>query len=214
MRRKSALASLAAAALLAAGCDRNATAPAEGALESADVALLAEELDALTGVALSSQIGSFLLFSEAPATAAPLPVDRSFTTTRQCPGGGSVTVAGTVKGETDRATRSLSLETNATRTENACAIPTRRAGGATLTVTGNPNVAIRGVHKAVNGQPSGPQTVTHKGAFSWSSSDGRSGSCALDLVSTVDFAALTYSVKGTLCGQTVDVTKKGVQPER
>lgn len=214
MRRKSALAALAAAALLAAGCEENATAPAGGTLASADAALLAEELDALTGVALSSQIGSFLLFSELPAGAAPLPVDRSFTTTRQCPAGGSATVAGTVKGNVDRAARSLALETTATRTENACAFPARRAGGAVLTVSGNPNVVVRASFRAANGQPSGPQTVTHKGAFNWSSSDGRSGSCALDLVSTVDFAALTYSVKGTLCGQTVDVTKKGVQPGR
>ena len=214
MRRKSALAALAAAALLAAGCDRNATAPAAGTLESADAALLAEEMDALTGVALGSQIGSFLLFSAAPANAAALPVDRSFTTTRQCPAGGSATVAGTIKGEMDRATRSLALETAATRTESACAFPARRTGGATLTVSGNPNVAVRASFRAVNGQPSGPQTVTQKGAFTWSSSDGRSGSCALDLTSTVDFAAQTYSVKGTLCGQTVDVTRKGVQPGR
>jgi hypothetical protein len=214
MRRKFALPALVAAAVLSTGCEKNATAPAEGTLASADAALLAEELDALTGVALSSQIGSFMLFSAVPANGAPLPVDRSFTTTRQCPGGGSVTVAGTTRGETDRATRSLSLETNATRTENACAIPARRAGGATLTVTGNPNVAIRAVHKVVNGEPSGPQTVTQKGAFKWSSSDGRSGSCSVDLTSTVDFAARTYSVKGTMCGQTVDVTRKGVQPGR
>ena len=214
MRRKSALAVLAAAALFAAGCEKNATAPVEGTLASADAAMLAEELDAITGVALSTQIGSFMLFASAPGNAAPLPVDRSFTTTRQCPGGGSVTVAGTTKGEMDRATRSLSLETNATRTENACAIPTRRAGGATLTLTGNPNVAIRAVHKVANGEPSGPQTVTQKGAFRWSSSDGRSGSCTVDLTSTLDFASQTYSVKGTLCGQTVDVTKKGARPGR
>lgn len=211
MRRKYALAVLAAAALLA-GCEKNATAPVEGALESADAALLAEELDALTGIALSSQIGSFLLFSAAPANAAPLPVDRSFTTTRQCPAGGSVAVAGTIRGEMDRAARSLSLETVATRTESACAIPTRRAGGATLTVTGNPSVAVRAMTRVVNGEPSGPQTVTQKGAFTWSASDGRSGACAVDLTSTVDFAALTYSVKGTLCGLTVDVTRKGAQP--
>lgn len=211
MRSKSILAALAAAALLAA-CDQNATAPSASGLEPADAALLAEELDALTGMALSTQIGSFLLFSAAPANAAPLPVDRTFTSSRQCPAGGSVTVAGAVKGEMDRAARSLSLETAATRTEAACAIPARRAGGATLTVNGNPNVAVRAATRVVNGEPSGPQTVTQKGAFNWSSSNGRSGSCTVDLTSTVDFTARTYSVKGTLCGQTVDVTKQGTQP--
>jgi hypothetical protein len=214
MRRKSALAALAAAALLAAGCDKNATAPAPGALESADAVLLAEELDALTSAALSAGIGSAVLFSELPANAAPIPVDRSFTSTRRCPGGGSVAMAGTTKGEVDRAARSLTLETLATRTESACAIPARRAGGATLTVNGNPNVAIRASQKVVGGQPVGPQSITQKGAFTWSAGDGRSGSCTLDLTSTLDFATLTYSVKGTMCGQTVDVTKQGTQPGR
>jgi hypothetical protein len=214
MRRKPVLAALAAAALLAAGCDKNATAPAASGLESADAALLAEELDALTGAALSAGIGSVVLFSEMPANAAPIPVDRSFTNTRRCPAGGSVAMAGTAKGEIDRAARSLTLETLATRTESACAIPTRRAGGATLTVTGNPNVTIKANQKVVNGQPVGPQTTAQKGAFTWSASDGRSGSCTLDLVSTVDFATLTYSVKGTLCGRTIDVTKQGTQPGR
>lgn len=214
MRRKPVLAALAAAALLAAGCDKNATAPTADALESADAALLAEELDALTGAALSAGIGSAVLFSEIPANGAPLPVDRSFTSTRRCPGGGSVAMAGTTKGEVDMAARSLTLETSATRTESACAFPSRRAGGATLTVDGNPNVAIRASHKLAGGQPAGPQTITQKGAFKWSASDGRSGSCTLDLTSTVDFATVTYSVKGTMCGQAVDVTKKGVQPEK
>ncbi len=214
MRRKSALAALAAVALLAAACDQNATAPAAGALESADAALLAEELDALTSAALSAGIGSAVLFSEMPANAAPIPVDRSFTSTRRCPAGGSVTVAGTTRGELDRAARSLSLETLATRTESACAIPTRRARGATLTVTGNPNVAIKANQKVVGGQPVGPQTIVQKGAFTWSASDGRSGSCTVDLTSSVDFATRTYSVKGTLCGRTVDVTKQGTQPGR
>lgn len=213
MRRKSVLAALAAAALLA-GCEKNATAPSASGLESADASLLAEELDALTGAALSAGIGSVVLFSEMPASAAPIPVDRSFTNTRRCPAGGSVTVAGTTRGELDRAARSLTLETLATRTESACAIPTRRAGGATLTVTGNPSVAIKANQKVVNGQPVGPQTTAQKGAFTWSASDGRSGSCTVDLVSVVDFATLTYSVKGTLCGQTIDVTKQGTQPGR
>ena len=213
MRSKSILAVLAAAALLA-GCEQNATAPSATGLESADAELLAEELDALTGAALSAGIGSAVLFSEMPANAAPLPVDRSFTNSRRCPAGGSVTVAGTTRGELDRAARSLTLETLATRTETACAIPTRRAGGGTLTVTGNPNVAIKANQKVVGGQPVGPQTIAQKGAFTWSASDGRSGSCTVDLVSSVDIAALTYTVKGTMCGRTVDVSKQGTQPGR
>ena len=210
MRSKPALLALAAALL--AGCGRDATAPAASELGSADAALLAEELDVLTSTVLGAQIGS-LVFA-LPDNAEPVPINRSFTGTRQCPAGGSVAVAGTASGELDWAARSLTIETTATRTENACAIPARKQGGATLTLNGNPNVVVTGRQKIVAGQPVGPQTLTQKGGFTWSSSDGRSGSCTLDLTSTLDFATQTYTVKGTMCGQTVDVSKHGVRPGR
>lgn len=209
MRRHPALLALSAAALLAAGCERSATTPADPALGAADVELLAAELDALTGAVLVGEMGAFAGFSVVPANAAPVPVERSFTSERRCPAGGSVTVSGTTRGEIDRQARSLTLETNATQTQNACAFRARRAGGATLTVNGNPNVAVRSNLKVVDGLPSGPQTTTQKGGFTWTASDGRSGACTVDLASTLDPAARTYTVKGTMCGRAVDVTRQG-----
>lgn len=203
-----------AAALLATGCERSATAPAEAALGPADAALLAEDLDALADLVLAGPLGWFVQLAALPGNAAPVSVERSFTSTRSCPAGGSVTTSGTAKGEIDRAARSLSIETTATQTQSACAFPARRPGGAALTLTGDPHVAVRSAHRLVDGRPSGLQTVSQKGGFTWSAGDGRSGACTVDLTSTFDPAARTHGVKGTVCGRTVDVTRQVGGPGR
>ncbi|HEV2150497.1 MAG TPA: hypothetical protein VGR37_24065 [Longimicrobiaceae bacterium] len=207
MRRQHSLLALAAAALLAAGCERSATSPGDASLGSADAALLAQELDALSGAVLGGQVGSWVGLSVG-SSAEPVPVERTFTATRPCPAGGSVAVSGSMKGEIDRAARSLTLETTATKTQSACAFPARRSGGAVLTVTGNPSITVRSAHRVVNGLPSGPQTVSQTGGFTWSASDGRSGACTLDVTSTLEPASRTLTVKGTMCGHTVDVTRQ------
>jgi hypothetical protein len=53
----------------------------------------------------------------------------------------------------------------------------------------------------------GLQTTTQRGAFTYSASTGRSGSCTVDITSTFDPEAKTYTRTGTLCGRTVDVTR-------
>ncbi|HEX2093608.1 MAG TPA: hypothetical protein VHG28_14475 [Longimicrobiaceae bacterium] len=203
------LLTLAAAALVAAGCEKSAVVPEDTTLSAGEAALLADEFDAMTYAVLGGALGLSPSFSaggtEAPAAAAPVPIDVTFNRTHACPRGGSVTMSGTIKGEVDRAARSLTAETNATKTQASCAFPTRNGG--TITVNGNPNIAIRSNQKIVGGAPSGPQTTTQKGGFTWKASDGRSGSCTVDITSTFDPAAKTRTVKGTICGRTVDVTR-------
>nr|MDQ3388209.1 hypothetical protein [Gemmatimonadota bacterium] len=79
--------------------------------------------------------------------------------------------------------------------------------GVTITTNGNPNVALKANHKMVNGALSGLQTQTQKGGFTFSTSDGRSGSCTIDITSTFDPATRTHTLKGTTCGRTVDRTR-------
>lgn len=203
--RKFLLSGILAAAL--AACDESSVTPPDaGTLSRADAELLAQEFDALVGSVLGGGLGPhFSVAGSARASAAPVPVNVTFSRTHACPKGGSVTVAGTTTGEGDRATRTLTTETNATKTQAACAFQARN--GTVITTTGNPNLAIKDSRKIVNGQPSGPQTTTQKGAFNWSTSTGKSGSCTVDITSTLDPAAKTRTVKGTMCGRTVDVTK-------
>ncbi|HEX8694570.1 MAG TPA: hypothetical protein VF746_19255 [Longimicrobium sp.] len=197
----------AALALAAAACDQSATAPDEG-LSPAEAQALAAEIGAQDAAMLGSfGTPSFSLSPEEAggALAAAITTTTTFTRTRACPLGGSVTLAGTITDTRDRETRSGSHTFNATRTENACVFQGRR-DGVTITVNGNPNTAITASHSVTNGVR-GVGTATKKGSFAWSRSTGQSGTCAIDLVSTWDPATHTYTLKGTFCNQTVDVTR-------
>jgi hypothetical protein len=128
----------------------------------------------------------------------------TFERTHACPAGGSVTVSGTVDRTIDRATQTGTLAVSAKRVENACAVKQRN--GVTVTVTGQPNTAI-GVTASFNKGVPGVITQTQKGAFAWSRSNGRSGTCAIDLTSTFDPATRTATIKGSFCGRPVDETR-------
>lgn len=195
----------AALSLAATACDQSATAPGEG-LSPAEKQALAVQ----AGAQDASMLGSFgspsfsLSPEEGGALAAVITTTTTFTRTRTCPLGGSVTLAGTITHTRDRETRSGSHTFNATRTENACVFEGR--GGATITVNGNPNTVITASHSVTDGVR-GVGTATKKGSFTWSKSTGQSGTCNIDLVSTWDPATRTYTLKGTFCNQTIDVTR-------
>ena len=128
----------------------------------------------------------------------------TFERTHACPAGGSVTVSGTVDRTINRATQTGSLTVNAKRVESACAVKQRN--GVTVTVTGQPHTAI-GVTASFNKGVPGVLIQTQKGAFGWTRSNGRSGTCAIDLTSTFDPATRTATIKGSFCGRPVDETR-------
>lgn len=128
----------------------------------------------------------------------------TFERTRACPMGGSVTVSGTVERAIDRASQSGTLAVNAKRVENACAVQQRN--GITVTITGKPSTSLTVTQSFNKGVP-GVLTQTQKGAFAWTRSNGKSGTCALDLTSTFDPATRTVTVKGAFCGRVVDETR-------
>lgn len=128
----------------------------------------------------------------------------TFERTHACPAGGSVTVSGTVDRTIDRATQSGTMAVTAKRVENACAF--RQRNGVTVTLTGQPHTVMTVNQSFDKGVP-GVRTQTQKGAFAWTRSNGRSGTCAIDLTSTFDPATRTATIKGTFCGRPVDDTR-------
>ncbi len=128
----------------------------------------------------------------------------TFERTHTCPAGGSVTVSGTVDRSIDRATQTGTLAVNAKRVENACAFQQRN--GVTVTLTGQPHTTMTVSQSFDKGVP-GLRTQTQKGAFAWTRSNGRSGTCAIDLTSTFDPAMRTATIKGTFCGRPVNDTR-------
>ena len=198
------------ASLLVTACADGALEPSNQLLSGEETATLAAELDAITGAALDRVMvgfgipGDVVIFRATPD--AVIPIDHSFTHARRCPAGGSVTIAGRTTGEAHRESRSLTTETTAVKTDVDCAFGTPR--GIVITVTGDPNVVMRANRKLVNGTPSGPQTQSQKGAYTYRTSDGRSGSCTIDVTSTFDPAAMTMTLRGTNCGRAIDVTRR------
>lgn len=200
--RISHLSLLAGAALLASACSDNLSGP-NHTLSDAETAYLAEQMTStsLDGVS-QSMAGSPGL---APGMAgAPTVVDsmgnttweRTFTMTRPCPAGGTVTASGDTKGTMNMDTRTGSIEINHTLSMAACA---QTRDSVTITVNTNPDITMKGTVNIASGHRAS-STFTAQGTFMWETSDGRSGSCQVDL--TVAWNADgTHSITGTVCGR-------------
>lgn len=195
-------------AMAAGACGESPAGLGDGvqALSAAEARVLAADFEAIGASVVDGELAE-PLFSAAPAPGGPAAatsVDVTFTRTRACPLGGSVTVAGRTTGTVDRAARSASRVTDATRTEQGCVFAVR--DGATLTLNGSPNVALHAEHSVTGGVP-GKRTLTQKGAFAWTRSTGQSGTCTVDLASEYDPATRTATVNGTFCNQTIRITR-------
>jgi hypothetical protein len=191
----------------AAACGDSPAGPgSDDAFTRSDANQLAPDYEEMSGVMFEGVAApSFSVAADGGAALAVSTVTTTFTRTRTCPKGGSVTLAGTIVATRDPETKTASHQYNATRTEAACAFQARN-GTATVTINGNPNVAIASNQTWSNGTP-GVRTTTHKGNFSWSRSTGQTGTCTVDLTATWNPATKTRTLKGTLCNQTVDITR-------
>ncbi len=192
-----------------AACE-SSTAPDAG-ITQLDANQIANDVDALSFLALTdagiSAFGPVFSISvgEGSPSAAVEAVNRSFSNTHPCPAGGSVSVAGTTTGTSDRVAHNLSITTTATRTDAACAVNTKTG---VLTMNGNPNIKLTNSVNIVAGKPSGPQTQSHKGSFKWTRGD-KSGTCDVDVTSVFDATAGTHTVTGTMCGRAVTASRSG-----
>ena len=192
-----------AALVVAVAACKQSTGPS-AEITQADASQLAADMDAVLTLGESDfSLGGSFLVGPSGISAVLIAINNSFSVTKQCPRGGQVVLAGTTVGTGDRANHSLTLETNATRTDSNCAFQTRNG---VLTLDGNPNIAYKGNLNIVNGALVGLQTQTHKGSFTWERRGG-SGTCEVDLASSFDPATRTVTVSGHFCGHIVDVTR-------
>ena len=207
MRRTLLLSSAVAAAFALAACDKAITDPGSAAaLSPADVQALAGETGDQDGAFLDGFGGP--AFNKLPAgPQLATTVTTTFTRTRTCPQGGSVKLEGTATHTADPATHSGSANFSATRTETACVFGRE---GRTITINGNPNTQLTSSQSWTNGVP-GVRTATKVGSFTWARSDGKSGTCNVNVTATWTPATHTLHVSGTFCNQTVDVTRTWTQ---
>lgn len=178
-------------------------------LSQAEVNQLVSDVDAISmrtlGDALTSAFpGAFSISaSDAKPSTDVATLNRTFSATRSCPAGGTVTVSGSIVGTGDPITRNLNVTSTVTRTEAACAFT---SGGSAVSITGTPNVTMTGAIDVVGGIPVGAQSQTHAGSFTWSRGSA-SGSCTVNVTSGFNPAAMMLTVTGTVCGRAVNVSR-------
>jgi hypothetical protein len=114
---------------------------------------------------------------------------------------GSIGVDGTLTVQLDNSGQQLSMQATVEGTPNPCVH--RMANGDLFTITGNPSLNVQmSMAGNVNGQLSSLQ-VTETGGFKWSSG-ASSGTCAVNLTSSLNAASQVVTVSGTFCGFTVN----------
>lgn len=204
MRRTFLLSTAALAAFALAACDGGSPTDT-AAMDSAEAQNAAAAWDEVDAAAMDGFMVPTFNLSAGGGERAAATVTTEFSRTRECPAGGTATLAGTHAVQHDPATNSGSVQLTATRTDAACTVNARRGDG-TISITTTPNVAVTSSQTWGNGQR-GVRTTTHKGSFNWQRSTGQSGTCAVDLTATFTPATRTYTLNGTFCGHTVSVTR-------
>ena len=175
------------------------------------------ELTRTEALALAGQLGlESLSFgrargaSSAPsATTGPLPgqtVSVTYDLTRPCLLGGSVHSYGSIAVETDTGAQLAVVDVTATDVHDGCVF---LAGGTRVAVTGDPDVTTSIHVTSLAGEADGTQSVSVVGGLAFTTEDGRSGRCDVDVLVEVDAQASTQSTRGQVCGFSFDVTVQG-----
>lgn len=120
-----------------------------------------------------------------------------------CPLGGEVAFSGSMEGEYDADAESFALTYNASQVHSGCAVDSE---GLTLTITGNPGIQLASDLSVVGNPPQGSQSLSLTGGFDWSASDGRSGTCTIEVTAAMDLGAKSGSASGSVCGHSVDAS--------
>jgi hypothetical protein len=194
------VAALAACVTLAA-CD-GSTGPEDDDLTAVGAAELAEfvtGLDASGGTAYG-------MASDPGRTGT-----HNFTRSGPCPAGGTHGMSGSSTSSFNATTRVLSHTWTHNQTHDDCAV-THRRGDQTITVVLDGSVTVNGSATyelpETAGQGRKILTFTSKRTGSTTTTIGdRTRTCSIDVTETYDPATNTFTIKGTMCGREVNVTR-------
>ena len=172
-------------------------------LTAGEVEFLASEIDAT----FSGVLDDFFDQSGGDPTGAPAlthePVvwERSFTRSRPCHNGGTLTVTGEGTTTWDAQAVTNDVTSNGTKTRAACEYT--QADGVVITLNGDGTWTHE--RHYLNNAPAGTWITTYIGTFDWTKSTGEiGGPCPYDLIRTVNTDANTRTLIGESCGNPVD----------
>ena len=187
--------------VVVAACSDSAGPASGDRLSRAEALLIAGEVSGSVGTTSHAPIAGRA--QERAASADPFRFTEDLESSLPCPRGGTVQLAWQVDGLVDVEAGLLELDLEGTHKPSGCAYLHE---GVTLTITGDPDLHFA-AHLAVrNSAPSQPFTASINGAFSWTSSDGRSGRCAVAYEEVTDFNARRRAVDGNVCGHAIKET--------
>jgi hypothetical protein len=190
---------LTAALLSAAACSSDSTGP-RGSLTNDELAALALQMGTHFAGSFSGSAASFSK-GEASFSAIPAPFSFTVNVSVPCPRGGKTDVAAQVSGVIDHAAQSVKADASGTHTPKECGFD---VDGKTIWVSGELETAAH--VEVVNGVPKGEQSAslrTPGEPISWRTSDGRSGSCAINYTAKANYDTNRAVVNGSFCGSTV-----------
>ena len=187
------------AALVLAACSDDTMEPTGDRLTRAEASVIANNV-----TANSDQTAAMPQASSVTADANTIPID--FTQELElnivCPAGGNLQQRWTVIASIDQDVGDFSLDVVGFQKHLACAY---QHEGITITVDGDPDIDME-AHVATDNHRPSAHTLEIDGAFKWTASDGRSGTCPISLDAVTDFVARRRTVNGSVCGHTVNET--------
>ena len=186
--------------LALAACGGDSTGP-KGTLTSDEKAELAMQLMSTVQAQAATSAGAQMSRHVDGLNLSAAPVSLNIDTTVPCPLGGQTHLTLSVTGSVDQQAQTATLDLTGTNAPQDCGYHVKHVD---VHVTGNPSLTQTAHVSVDHGQPVGAQTFTAGGGFSWSTNDGRSGSCTLDYTATANYTTNTVTVHGSVCGTTID----------
>lgn len=187
--------------LVLGACSDDPAGPTGDRLTRAEAALIAGDVtakgDVVTAMPQMSASGV-----ESSTAGIPRTFSQDLNITIECPLGGQVQQVYSVDATMDLDAGNFSLDVTGTQQHMACAV---RHNGVTITLDGDPDIDMEAHVGTVNHHPQA-HTLEINGAFKWTASDGRSGTCPINLDAVTNFAARTRTVAGTVCGHSYNET--------
>lgn len=199
--KRGTIGAIAAAALLAACGETDDPAGATGdRLTRAEALVVVDAIAQATVEDHTTVIGSG---ASSPAGAPPGTITVEHTSSHPCPVDGRVAIALNATLTYDEESQSLGYDAEGSLTHETCGFTHEDV---TITVDGDPNVTFA-THAAFSGGAAAePITESVEGALLWSTSDGRSGRCVIDLEKVTDLVAKRHTLQGEACGHTIERT--------
>jgi len=201
LMKRGTIGAIATAALLAACSESDDPAGAKrDELTRAEALVIVDAIAQVTVDDHTTVIGSG---AASPAGATPGTITVEHASTHPCPVDGRVAVALSATLTYDEEVQSLDYDAEGSLTHETCGFEHEDV---TITVNGDPSIAFE-THAAFSGgTATEPITESVQGAFLWSTSDGRSGRCVIDLEKVTDLVAKRHTLQGEACGHTIERT--------